>query len=117
MKTQALGERASQYAKQLAGGKPVELKFDQANAAQGHEGRYGRTLAYVWVLDESGSRQYMVNRRQMDPNLKRSIRNYVLEGLPESVTRRIRIAGAKPTLSGYDRWPYSARREFHACLV
>ena len=32
-------------------GKRVRLEFDQANAAQGHKDRYGRTLAYVFLED------------------------------------------------------------------
>ena len=59
---QALGRAASQEAKRLAEGKRVELEYDQNNAAKGHKGRYGRTLAYVWVLGEDGNRAYMVNR-------------------------------------------------------
>lgn len=61
----ALGERATQYAKKLAAGRAVELTYDQANAAQDHQDRYGRTLAYVWVMEE-GTRQYMVNRRLIE---------------------------------------------------
>lgn len=57
-----LGERASEYARRLVLGRRVELEFDQANTATGHRDRYGRTLAYVWVL-EDGGRQFMVNRR------------------------------------------------------
>ena len=59
---QALGRAATQEAKRLAGGKRVELEFDQNNAPD-HEGGYGRTLAYVWVLSGGGERTYMVNRR------------------------------------------------------
>jgi micrococcal nuclease len=60
---QALGRAASQEAKRLAGGKRVELEYDQHNASSGHEGSYGRTLAYVWVVSEGGERRYMVNRK------------------------------------------------------
>lgn len=62
---QALGERAGQHAKELAGGRAVELAYDQANAARDHQDRYDRTLAYVWVLDD-GRREYMVNRRLIE---------------------------------------------------
>ncbi len=61
----ALGELASQHAAKLALEKTVELKFDQANAASNHEDRYGRMLAYVWVLDERGERWYSVNERMI----------------------------------------------------
>lgn len=60
---QALGEKASRFAEQLVEGKTVELEYDQANAAQGHLDRYGRTLAYVWVLGAEGGRRYRVNDR------------------------------------------------------
>ena len=59
----ALGVLASGHATELAFGKIVELEFDQANAAVGHRDRYGRTLAYVWVLGSDRSRLYSVNER------------------------------------------------------
>lgn len=60
---QALGRKASQYAKQLVEGKPVELEFDPANGADDHRDRYGRILAYIWVLDDGGNGRYRVNDR------------------------------------------------------
>lgn len=61
---QALGRAATREAKRLALGKRVELEYDQNNAAKGHQGSYGRTLAYVWVVSgTSGERQWMVNRK------------------------------------------------------
>lgn len=60
---QTLGEQASRHAGRLASDKVVELEFDQANAAIGHQDRYDRTLAYVWVLDKSGRRVYCVNEQ------------------------------------------------------
>ena len=60
----ALGRAATKEARRLAEGRPVALEYDQNNAAKGHEGSYGRTLAYVWVVEEeSGSPRYMVNRQ------------------------------------------------------
>jgi len=59
---QALGEAASRYAKQLMTGREVVLEFDPANAATGHRDRYGRTLAYVWVVRGS-QRLFMANAR------------------------------------------------------
>lgn len=58
-----LGELASLHAEEIVGGRRVELEYDQANAAQGHRGRYGRTLAYVWVLGADGGRSFMVNEQ------------------------------------------------------
>lgn len=58
----ALGEQASRYTERLVDDRTVGLEFDPANAAQGHRDRYGRTLAYVWVI-EAGERAFMVNRR------------------------------------------------------
>ncbi len=54
-----LGRRASAYAEELALGMPVELEY----GSQSRTDRYGRTLAYVWVLDEYGRRLYRVNDR------------------------------------------------------
>ena len=62
----ALGELASDHAKKLVLGRAVELEFDQANAATGHRDRYGRVLAYVWVLDRNGRRAFMANRRLIE---------------------------------------------------
>ena len=59
----ALGIVATDYARMIAQDKAVELEFDQANAARDHADRYGRTVAYIWVLDGSGEQDYMVNRR------------------------------------------------------
>lgn len=60
---QALGQVASDYARMLVQDRRVELEYDQANAAIGHRDRYGRTLAYVWLLGSNGQRSFMVNRR------------------------------------------------------
>lgn len=54
-----LGRRASAYAAELALGQPVELEYGSGRRTD----RYGRTLAYVWVLDEYGRRLYRVNDR------------------------------------------------------
>ena len=54
-----LGRRASAYAAELALGKSVELEYGSGRRTD----RYGRTLAYVWVLDEYGRRLYRVNDR------------------------------------------------------
>ena len=54
-----LGRRASAYAAELALDKPVELEYGSGRRTD----RYGRTLAYVWVLDEYGRRLYRVNDR------------------------------------------------------
>lgn len=61
----ALGEQASSYARSLVEEAAVELEFDPANAATGHRDRYGRTLAYVWVMRD-GHRDFMVNRRLVE---------------------------------------------------
>lgn len=60
-----LGRRATLHAERLALGKQVELEYDQANSAAGHRDRYGRTLAYVHVVDPAGKRLYMVNARMV----------------------------------------------------
>ena len=59
---QVLGRAASRHAEQLVRGKRVELEFDPSNTSSGHRDRYGRTLAYVWVI-ENGRRVFQVNRR------------------------------------------------------
>ena len=61
----ALGIVATDYARMIAQDKAVELEIDQANAAREHVDRYGRTVAYVWVLDGSGDQDYMVNRQMV----------------------------------------------------
>lgn len=60
---QALGKRASEHSSKLVLGKPVELEFEPSNAASDHQDRYGRTLAYVWVLGADGRRSFMANER------------------------------------------------------
>jgi micrococcal nuclease len=45
------GKEASAFTRRMVEGKRVRLEFDQANAAQGHKDRYGRTLAYVFLED------------------------------------------------------------------
>lgn len=60
---QALGELATHASIRLAQDQPVALTYDAANASRNHRDRYGRTLAYVWVLDADGRRQFMVNER------------------------------------------------------
>ena len=62
---QDLGRMASKQAKALADGRTVELTYDPVNKSDGHKGYYGRTLAYVWVV-ECGKRQYMLNRRLIE---------------------------------------------------
>lgn len=57
-----LGTLASEHATKLVLNRVVELEFDEANAARGHRDRYGRLLAYVWVV-ENGQRSFMVNRQ------------------------------------------------------
>lgn len=60
---QALGRRTGKYAAQLVAGRRVALELDPTNAAIGHRDRYGRVLAYVWVVDETGERRFSVNER------------------------------------------------------
>ena len=48
---QYFGKEASAFTRRMVEGKRVRLEFDQANAAQGHKDRYGRTLAYVFLED------------------------------------------------------------------
>ena len=62
---QELGRLASEAARALADGRVVELTYDPVNVSDGHKGRYGRTLAYVWIVKD-GKRQYMLNRRLIE---------------------------------------------------
>lgn len=57
-----LGRAASRYAQKLVEDAYVELEYDPANAASDHEDRYGRALAYVWVIAD-GRRRFCVNER------------------------------------------------------
>ena len=45
------GKEASAFTRRVVEEKRVRLEFDQANVAQGHKDRYGRTLAYVFLED------------------------------------------------------------------
>lgn len=59
-----LAALSSDYLEQLLTGRSIELEFDQASASTNHLDRYGRTLAYVWVV-EDGRRAFMANRRMV----------------------------------------------------
>lgn len=48
---QALGKKASEYTKKWIYGKRVRLELDRENAHLGHKDKYGRLLAYVYLLD------------------------------------------------------------------
>lgn len=72
----ALGEAASKHAKELAEDKYVELAYDQANAAQEHKGHYGRTLAYVWLVDQEGNRRFCVNERMIREGYAKAYTRY-----------------------------------------
>ncbi len=61
----ALGYRATDHARHLVERKAIGLSFDPANVATGHRDRYGRILAYVWVLDADGRPSFMVNERML----------------------------------------------------
>jgi len=78
-----LGREASKYAQQLVEGKQVELTFDQANTDSDHRGGYGRLLAYVWILDESGKRQFMVNRRMVEDGYAYAYTKYPFKFMEE----------------------------------
>ena len=58
----ALGAQATAYADRPVRGRTVQLEYDPLNTRIHHRDRYGRTLAYVWVV-EGGRRLFMVNRR------------------------------------------------------
>ncbi len=45
------GREATAFIKRMAQGKRVRLEFDQANAHIGHEDKFRRTLAYVFLED------------------------------------------------------------------
>lgn len=60
---QEYGSLATLYAMKLVLNKPVSLVFDDANAATGHRDRFGRTLAYINVLDDDGNPVYCLNDR------------------------------------------------------
>ena len=60
---QALGRQAGKYAAQLVAGRRIALELDPTNAAAGHLDRYGRVLAFVWVVHETGERLFSVNER------------------------------------------------------
>ena len=57
----AMGLQSKAYAEELALDKTVELEYGSGNRTDW----YGRTVAYVWVLDEQGQRLYRVNDRMI----------------------------------------------------
>ncbi len=91
---QDLGKQASGHAGRLTSEKVVELEFDQANAAIGHQDRYHRTLAYVWVLDDSGRRAYCVNEQLVADGFAYAYTRYPFEHQDE-YTRLQRSARMK----------------------
>ncbi len=44
-------EEAYKFTKQLCEGKKIKLEFDEANSANKHIDKYGRTLAYIYLED------------------------------------------------------------------
>jgi micrococcal nuclease len=70
-----LAEVSSDFLRQLVTGRSIELDFDDAAAATSHLDRYGRTLAYVWVL-EDGRRVFMANRRMVSEGYAAAYTNY-----------------------------------------
>ena len=60
---QTYGTLATMYAIDLVLNKPVQIVFDDANSATGNRDRFGRTLAYLNVLDEQGNALYCLNDR------------------------------------------------------
>lgn len=73
---QALGRRASEHAAHLVAGRRVALEYDPANAADKHLDRYGRVLAYVWVVDEADGRLFSVNERLLSDGYANAYTNY-----------------------------------------
>ena len=43
------GKEASAFTRRMVEGKRVRLEYDPSNAARGHEDRYGRTLAFIFI--------------------------------------------------------------------
>ncbi len=72
---QGLGERASAFAEALVADRRVELEFDAANAATGHKDRYGRTVAYVWLV-EDGRPTILVNLRLIEAGYANAYTSY-----------------------------------------
>ncbi len=67
---QALGRRAREYAVALAEGKAVKLEYDNSNRTDMH----GRTLAYVWLLDDQGDPKHLVNALLVEGGYARTVR-------------------------------------------
>jgi len=47
----ALGNRAADFTRDLAEGKPCRLEYDKANDRIRHRDKYKRVLAFVWIGD------------------------------------------------------------------
>lgn len=55
----ALGKRASDFTRNLCAGRRCRIEFDPANAARAHRDKYGRLLAFVWVLGPAGGESFV----------------------------------------------------------
>lgn len=79
--------------------------------------RHGAPDEVGTTKGQSTRERFEAKWENMDVDIRRSIRGYILKMLPDQVTRRILEHGAEPVLSDYPSWPYSAQREFEALLV
>lgn len=50
---ECFGREASKFTKEMVEGKKVRLAFDEANRARGRKDKYGRTLAYVFLKNDT----------------------------------------------------------------
>lgn len=76
----------------LPPGASVDLVFDPVNTATQHRDRYGRLLAYVYVLDETGRRTVFFNERMIRDGYAA-----VMSGFPYDETMRSRFQRAYRT--------------------
>lgn len=86
-----MGHAASAHADSLLEkGAAVHLVFDPANAATRHRDRYGRLLAYVYILDASGRRGTFFNERMLSDGYAR-----LMSGFPYDERMRTRFRAAE----------------------
>ena len=86
-----MGHAASAHAASLLEtGSALHLVFDPANTATRHRDRYGRLLAYVYILDASGRRGTFFNERMISDGYAR-----LMSGFPYDERMRTRFRAAE----------------------
>lgn len=98
----AMGRAAAEHARTLLPvGAELELGFDPVNAPTGHRDRFGRLLAYVYILEEEEEDPVFFNQRMIADGYAA-----VMSGFPfdESIRRDLRRAFRDARGAGRGLW-------------